>query len=40
MVAAGTGATVGVTLWIVGEGRYEPTNFPSFYIQTRSLVGM
>ena len=30
MVAAGTGATVGITLWVVGEGRYEPQNFPSF----------
>lgn len=38
MVAAGTGNTVGITLWIVGEGRYEPTNFPSFYIPTTDLV--
>jgi hypothetical protein len=38
MVAAGTGATVGITLWIVGEGRYEPSNFPSFYIPTTDLV--
>lgn len=38
MVAAGTGATVGITLWIVGEGRYEPSNFPSFYIPTSDLV--
>ena len=38
MVAAGTGATVGITLWIMGEGRYEPSNFPSFYIPTNDLV--
>jgi hypothetical protein len=38
MVAAGTGPTVGITLWTVAEGRYEPQNFPSFYIQTDELV--
>lgn len=38
MVAAGTGPTVGITLWIVSEGRYEPQNFPSFYIKTDELV--
>jgi hypothetical protein len=38
MVAAGTGATVGITLWIVGEGRYEPQNFPFFHIETSDLV--
>lgn len=38
MVAAGTGATVGITLWIMGEGRYEPSNFPSFYIPTSDLI--
>ena len=38
MVAAGTGATVGVTLWLVAEGRYEPQNFPSFRIDDSELV--
>jgi hypothetical protein len=38
MVAAGTGANVGVTLWIVGEGRYEPQNFPSFRIKDSEIV--
>lgn len=38
MVAAGTGPTVGITLWVVGEGRYEPQNFPAFYIKTEELV--
>lgn len=32
MVAAGTGATVGITLWVLGDGRYEPQNFPMFFI--------
>jgi hypothetical protein len=38
MVAAGTGANVGVTLWVVGEGRYEPQNFPSFRIKDSEIV--
>jgi hypothetical protein len=38
MVAAGTGANVGITLWTVSEGRYQPQNFPSFYITTDELV--
>jgi MYXO-CTERM domain-containing protein len=38
MVAAGTGATVGITLWVVASGRYEPKNFPSFTIAPSSLV--
>jgi hypothetical protein len=28
MVAAGVGAHVGLTLWVVGEGRYHTQNFP------------
>ncbi len=38
MVAAGTGPTVGITLWTIAEGRYEPQNFPSYYIKTDELV--
>jgi MYXO-CTERM domain-containing protein len=38
MVAAGTGATVGVSLWVLGEGRYEPQNFPSFFIPTSDIA--
>lgn len=38
MVAAGTGPVVGVSLWVVGEGRYQPQNFPSFYIPTDELA--
>ncbi len=38
MVAAGTGSQVSITLWVVAEGRYEPTNFPTFTIQPSQLV--
>lgn len=38
MVAAGTGAKVGITLWVVGQGRYEPTNFPTFSVKSEELV--
>lgn len=38
MVAAGTGPVVGVSLWIVAEGRYQPQNFPAFYIPTSEIV--
>lgn len=38
MVAAGTGAVVGITLWVLAEGRYEPTNFPVFGIAADELV--
>jgi hypothetical protein len=38
MVAAGTGTVVGVSLWVVAEGRYEPQNFPFFSIKDEDLV--
>jgi hypothetical protein len=38
MVAAGTGATVGITLWVIGEGRYDPQNFPFFTITADDLA--
>jgi hypothetical protein len=38
MVAAGTGATVGVTIWVVADGRYEPANMKSFTIDPAQLV--
>lgn len=37
MVAAGTGAKVGIVLWTVAEGRYEPQNFPFFSIKANEL---
>ena len=38
MVAAGTGATVGITLWVVGDGRYEPASLKSFLISPSDLT--
>ncbi len=38
MVAAGSGASVGITLWVVSEGRYEPQNFPFFHIEDQELI--
>ncbi len=38
MVAAGTGATVGISLWVVAEGRYEAQNFPNFDIKADDLL--
>jgi hypothetical protein len=38
MVAAGTGATVGITLWVLGDGRYEPQNFPTFFIGSDEIA--
>jgi hypothetical protein len=38
MIAAGAGANVGITLWIMAEGRYEPQNFPFFVIPEDMLV--
>jgi hypothetical protein len=38
MVAAGTGAIVGISLWVVAEGRYEPQNFPSFSFKAEDLA--
>jgi uncharacterized protein DUF2330 len=38
MASIGTGATVGITIWVVSDGRYEPQNFPFFHIDDSSLV--
>jgi MYXO-CTERM domain-containing protein len=38
MVAAGTGAITPISLWLFSEGRYEPTNFPSFTIDPATLT--
>ena len=38
MVAAGTGPVVGISLWVVAEGRYESQNFPSFRIADSELA--
>jgi hypothetical protein len=38
MASVGTGAVVGITIWIVADGRYEPQNFPFFHIEDSELV--
>jgi hypothetical protein len=38
MAAIGTGATVGITIWVVSDGRYEPQNFPFYHIEDSELV--
>lgn len=38
MVAAGTGLTTPITLFVMAEGRYEPSNFQTFTIDASKLV--
>jgi hypothetical protein len=38
MVAAGVGARVGLTLYVISEGRYRPQNFPEVQIDEAKLV--
>jgi len=38
MAAIGTGTTVGITIWVVADGRYQPQNFPFFRINDSQLV--
>jgi hypothetical protein len=38
MVAVGTGATVGITLWVIADGRYEPQNFASFTVDPSEIT--
>lgn len=37
MVTAGVASSVGITLWTVAQGRYEPQNFPLFYVPTEEI---
>ncbi|MBK8256292.1 MAG: DUF2330 domain-containing protein [Polyangiaceae bacterium] len=37
MVAAGTGEVTPIILWVFGDGRYEPSNFPHFTISEDEL---
>ncbi len=37
MVAAGVGPQVGITLWVISEGRYEPQNFPHGLIEEADI---
>ena len=38
MVAAGVGANVGITLYVISEGRYHPQNFPDVTVEDTKLV--
>jgi hypothetical protein len=38
MVAAGAGAKLGITLWVVGDGRWEPQNFDFFQIKADEVA--
>ena len=38
MVAAGVVTSVPITLYVLAEGRYEPTNFPAFTIPQNEIV--
>ena len=38
MAAVGTGPAIGITIWVVADGRYEPQNFPFFHIDDSALV--
>jgi hypothetical protein len=38
MVAVGTGATTGITIWVVADGRWAPSNFPTFTIADREIA--
>ena len=38
MAAIGTGATVGITIWVAADGRYQPQNFQFFHIEDSELV--
>jgi hypothetical protein len=38
MVAAGTGANVAITLFVIGEGRWEAQNFPNGAVDPASLT--
>jgi hypothetical protein len=38
MVAAGVGANVGITLYMIGDGRYQAQNFPNGVVDATKLV--
>ena len=38
MVAAGIGARVGLTLYVISEGRWQPQNFPEAEVETKSIL--
>ncbi len=38
MVAVGTGPTTGITIWVVADGRWAPSNFPTFTIADSEIA--
>jgi len=38
MVAVGTGATTGITIWVVADARWQPSNFPTFTIADSEIA--
>ncbi|MCL2450457.1 MAG: DUF2330 domain-containing protein, partial [Polyangiaceae bacterium] len=38
MASIGTGVSVGISIWVVSDGRYEPANFPLYHIDDSDLV--
>jgi hypothetical protein len=38
MVAVGTGATTGISIWVIADGRWEPQNFPIFTISDSEIA--
>ena len=38
MVAAGIGARVGLTLYVISEGRWQPQNFPQAEVETKDIL--
>jgi hypothetical protein len=38
MVAIGTGPTTGITIWVVADGRWQPSNFPTFTIADSEIA--
>jgi hypothetical protein len=38
MVAVGTGATTGISIWVIADGRWEPQNFPFFTITDSEIA--
>jgi Uncharacterized protein conserved in bacteria (DUF2330) len=38
MAAIGTGNSVGITIWVVADGRYQPQNFPFYRVEDKDLI--
>jgi hypothetical protein len=38
MVAVGTGPTTGITIWVVADARWQPSNFPTFTIADSDIA--